>query len=109
MYLDPSSARCYTIQDFDDNAPDLRIVFTDGTALQIEAVACGDCRYKYEPRPIMPREARHSVAVLVLVSPAEISLSSHVGDSRIKLRLVVSFYLRDFVIAWSLPFSASGL
>ena len=39
-----------TIQHFDDHAPDLRIVFTDGSALKIEAVACGDLRYTYEAR-----------------------------------------------------------
>jgi hypothetical protein len=37
-----------TIARVDDQTPNLRIVFTDGSVLHIEAVACGDLRYGYE-------------------------------------------------------------
>ena len=46
-----TSVKGKMIKDLFDDAPDLRIVFTDGTVLKIEALACGDLRYSYEARP----------------------------------------------------------
>ena len=44
-----ASIKRKTVENIEDLAPNLRITFTDGSYLDLEAVGCGDLRPRYYP------------------------------------------------------------
>jgi hypothetical protein len=44
-----ASIKGKTVENIEYHAPNLRITFTDGSYLDLEAVECGDVRSRYHP------------------------------------------------------------